>query len=212
VEGRANAAGPQNQASGRKVRPVHDGHDVVDAQIGIVQIQTAGINDLAQIVGRDVGCHANRDTAGPIDQQVRVLGRQNHRLIDAFIVVGLEIDGFPVDILDQRMGGLGHACFGVTHGRGTIPVHGAEIALSVDQLQTHGEVLRHPNHRVINRGVTMGMVLTHDLAHDTGGFSIGPVVLKSGLFHRVKNTTMHGFEAVPHIRQRTGNNHAHGVI
>ena len=44
---------------------------LVDGDVRIVDDRATGIDDLAQIVGRDVGGHAHRDAAGAVDEQVR---------------------------------------------------------------------------------------------------------------------------------------------
>ena len=40
-----------------------------------------GVDDLAQVVRRDVGRHADRDAGGAVDQQVREARRQDGRLL-----------------------------------------------------------------------------------------------------------------------------------
>jgi hypothetical protein len=40
--------------------------------------------------------------------------------------------------------------------------------LAVDQGVTHGEVLGHAHHRVVDRRVAVGVVLPHDLTDDGG--------------------------------------------
>ena len=75
MERRANTAGAQNCGAGGKIRPVHHLQDVINGEIGIVEIEAARIDHFAQIMRRDIGGHANRDTAGTIDQKVRVLCR-----------------------------------------------------------------------------------------------------------------------------------------
>jgi hypothetical protein len=60
---------------------------VVDRRI--VDQRHAGVDDLAEVVRRNVGRHADGDAARAIDQQVRELRRQNRRLLlRAVIVVG----------------------------------------------------------------------------------------------------------------------------
>ena len=66
------------------------------------------------------------------------------------------------------MSQLIQAYFGVPHGRRWIPVHRAKIALTINQDETHGERLRHAHESIIHCSVTMGMVFTYHIAHDTG--------------------------------------------
>jgi hypothetical protein len=53
-------------------------------------------------VRRDFAGHADRDAFAAVDQQVRNARRQNFGLGLTVVVIGLEIDGFFVDILKQR--------------------------------------------------------------------------------------------------------------
>ena len=69
----------------------------------------------------------------------------------AVVVVGPEIDGFLVDVLQQRGGDAGEARLGVPHGRGRVAVDRAEVALPVHQRIAHGERLRHADQRVVDR-------------------------------------------------------------
>ena len=72
---------------------------------GIVDQRDAGVDDLAEIVRRNVGRHADRDAAGAVDQQVGKLRRQDRRLFFVVVVVRLKIDGVLVDVVEQRQRG-----------------------------------------------------------------------------------------------------------
>ena len=203
---------PEDQPARGKVRARHDLDQVLDGNGRVVDHRHAGVDHLAQIMGRHVGGHAHRDAAGAIDQEVGKARRQNRRLALGIVVVGLEIDRFLVDVLQQRMRHLGHAGFGVTHGGGRIAVDGAEIALTVDQRQPEGEVLRHAHQRVIDRLVAVRVIFTDDVAHDAGGLAIGLVPVIAVLVHREQDAAMHGLQAVAHVGKRAAHDHAHGVI
>ncbi len=114
--------------------------------------------------------------------------------------------------MKQGFGRFGHANFGVTHGGRWIPVHGSEIALAVEQRQTHGKVLRHADHRIVNRLVTMRMILTHDIAHDAGGFSVGLVVGVALFVHAKEDAPVNRLQPVTNVGERARDDDAHGVI
>jgi hypothetical protein len=124
----------------------------------------------------------------------------------------LEIDGVLVDIVDQRLRDLGQAGFGVTHRGRRIAVDRAEIALPVDQRHAHGEILRHADHRVVDRLVAVRMVFTDHVADGARRLVVGLVPLEPVLVHRIEDAAMHRLEAVARIRQRARHDHAHGVI
>ena len=195
-----------------KSGPGHDVDEIVDRQRRIVDQRHAGVDDFAEIVRRDVGRHADRDTAGAVDQKVGKFGRQHRRFAVAAVVIGLEIDGVLVDVVEQRLRDLGQAGFGVPHGGRRIAVHRAEIALAVDQRHAHGEILRQTHQRVIDRLIAVRMVFTDDVADGARRLVVRLVPLEAVLVHRVENAPMHGLEPVARIRQRPRHDHAHGVI
>ena len=182
------------------------------AERRIVDQRDAGVDNLAQIVRRDVGRHADRDAAGAVDQQVREFRRQNRRLLFGVVVVRLEIDGVLVDIAENLQRRSGQTRFGISIGRRRIAVDRAEIALAVDQRHAHGEILRHPDHRVVNRLVAVRMIFTDHVTDDARGFDVLLVRRMALLIHRIQDAPMHGLEPVARIRQRPRHDHAHGVI
>ena len=94
------------------------------------------VADLAQVVRRNVGRHADGDAVGAVDEQVGKLARQHERLAILAVVVVDEIDRFAVEVL-QHLGGDGRQPgFGVPMGGGRQAGDGAEIALPVDQLDS----------------------------------------------------------------------------
>ena len=161
---------------------------------------------------RDVGRHADGDAAGAVDQQVRELGRQDHRLLLAPVIVRLKIDGLVLEIVEKSHGGAREPNLGVALGRGRIAVDRAEIALPVDQRHAHGELLRHAHQRVVDRLVAVRVILTHGVAGHARRFVVGAIRRVVVLVHRIEDAAMHWLQPVAHIGQRTGDDHAHGVI
>ena len=161
---------------------------------------------------RNVCGHTNGDTVGAVNQQVRIRCRQNGRFLQGFIIVGHKIDGIFINIVNQRMGNLGQAGFGITHGGGRVTVHGTEVALSVHQRHPHGERLSHTNHCLINRAVAVRVIFTENITDDAGGFTERAVIVITVFKHGINNAAVHRFQSVADIRQRAGNNYAHCVI
>ena len=58
----------------------------------------------------------------------------------------------------------------------------------------------------------MGVVLTEHLTDDAGTLLIRLCRYVVDAHHTVEDTAMDGFEAVAHIRKRTGNNHRHRIV
>ena len=212
VIGGADALAAQDGGAGREIRARHDLDQVLDRQRRIVDQRHAGVDDLAEIVRRDVGRHADRDAAGAVDQQVREARRQHHRLFLVAVVVRLEIDRVLVDVVEQRHRGLRQPALGVAHGRRRIAVDRAEIALPVDQRQAHGKILRHAHQRVVDRAVAVRVIFAHHVADDARRLDVFAVGQMPLLVHRIEDAAMHRLEPVARIRQRPRHDHAHGVI
>jgi len=91
------------------------------------------VAQLARIVRRDIGRHADGDARGAVGEQVGEIGREHGRLLFAPVVIGAEVDGVLVDAVKQPGGDLGQACLGVALGSRVVAVDIAEIALAVDE-------------------------------------------------------------------------------
>ncbi len=163
-----------------KIRPADLLHQLIDAGFLVVDQDDAGIDDLGQVVGRDIRGHAHRDAGRTVDQQVRKTGRQHQWLKLGFIIVGAEVHGFLVDVRQQLVRDLGQPDLRVAHGRRGISVHGAEVALAVYGRVAHGKMLRHAHDGVVDRDVAVGVVFTDDVADDAGRFLVRlvPVVAR----------------------------------
>ena len=195
-----------------KVRPLDRGHQLLDRDLGVVDHHDEPVDDFAQVVRRDVRGHADRDAGGAVDQQVRH-PRRKHRGLDGGIVeVRDEIDGLLVDIGQQLLGQLREPRLGIPVGRCRVAVNGAEVALPVHQQIAHVEVLRHPDHGVVDRAVAVGMVLLQHFADHAGALGIFLVVQQSFPEHGIEDAPMHRLQAVAHVRKRPPHDHAHGVI
>ena len=210
--GGADALAAENDAAGREIRARHDGDQVFDRQRRIVGERNAGVDHLAEIVRRDIGRHADRDAAGAVDQKVGEARRQHRRLAFGIVVIGLEIDGLLVEIVEQRHRRFGEARFGIPIGGRRIAVDRAEIALAVDQRQAHGKILRHAHQRVIDRLVAVRMIFADHVADDTRRFHVFLVGRIAVLVHRIEDAPMHGLEPIARVRQSARHDHAHGVI
>ena len=62
-----------------------------------------GVDDLAQVVGRDVGGHAHRDALAAVDQQVREADGSSAGSCELTRVVVDEVDGVLVDAASMAM-------------------------------------------------------------------------------------------------------------
>jgi hypothetical protein len=212
VIGRADAGMAQDEAAGGEIGPGHDLDQLVDGDVGLVDQRDAGVDDLAEVVGGHIRGHADGDAAGAVDQQVGKARREDDGLVLGIVVVGLEVDGVLVDVVEERVGGPREAHFGVAHGRRGVAVDRSEVALAVDQRQAQRIGLRHAHQRVVDRLVAVGMVFTDDVADDAGRLAVGLVPVVAVLVHGEQDAPVHGLQAVAHVGERARHDHAHGVV
>ena len=200
--GGAQASGANDQRAGGEIGCRQMLHQIFDADRLVIEPGADGIDDFAQIVRRDIGCHADSNARGAVDQKVGKTRRQHNRLGFRTIVIVLKVDCILVDIGEQRFGGLGQPCFGVAHRGGRIGVHRAEIALAIDQRQAQRPILRHPRQRIVNRAIAMRVIFTHHVTNDTRRFAIGLVRREAAFMRAPQDAAMHRLQAITHIGQR----------
>ncbi len=210
--GFTDACGAVDDARRGKIRPRNPLEQGFLTQLGIVDQSHAGIEHFGDIVRRNIGGHTHRDTGRTVDQKVGNARGENRRLTLGTVIVGRKIDGFLVDVGLQLVGDARHAHLGVTHRRRRIAVHRTEVTLPVHQHVAHGERLCHAHDGVIDRHITVRVVLTDDVTHHAGGFLVGLVPVVAQLAHREQDTPVNRLQTITHIRQRAADDHAHGVI
>ncbi len=172
----------------------------------------AGVDDFGEVVRRDVGRHADGDSATSVNDEVGDAGGKDGGLLRRLVVVEGEVDGVGVDVGEHLTGDAGESGLGVTHGGGWVAVDGAEVSLAVYEGVAQGEGLREADHGVVDRGVAVGMVVTHDVSDDLGGLGVLLVVLESHLLHAVEDAAVHGLQAVADVGQCASDNNGHGVV
>ena len=209
--GVADALEPDDLAAGGQVRAGDEAHQPVDVGLRVVDEVPERLDDLDQVVRRDVRGHADRDAGGAVHDQVGDRRRQHGRLGLAAVVVGLEVDGVLVDRGGHRDGGRGHPGLGVAHGRGGV-VGRAEVAVAVDERDAHRPRLRHAHHRVVDRGVAVRVQATHDLTDDAGALDVTAVGPQAHVVHRVQDPALHRLEPVPGVGQGPGVDDRVGVL
>ena len=91
-------------------------HQSVGVDIRIVDVCTATVDHLAQVVGRNIGSHTYGNTVTTINEEVRNLGRHHCRLLQGVIKVVHHVDGFLVQVVHDVLSHLGEAALCITHG------------------------------------------------------------------------------------------------
>ena len=210
--GVADAGEAEDEAARREVRALHVLHQARRVDVRVVDEGDRGRDRLPEVVRRDVRRHAHGDAAGAIDEQVREARRQDQRLALGAVVVGPEVDRVGVEIAQHLARDRRQPRLRVPHGGRGIVVDGAEVALAVDERVAQGEVLRHPDDRVVDRRVAVRVVLAHDVADDARGLDVGTVRLQAVLVHREQRAAVDGLQAVADVGQRAPDDDGHRVV
>ena len=210
--GGADAAAPHDDAGGGEVGALDVLHQAGQVDVGVVDVGDAPVDHLAQVVGRDVGGHADRDALAAVDQQVGEAAGQHLRLLLGVVVVGVPVDGVPVDVGQHLDRHPAHPGLGVTVGGRGVAVHRAEVALTVHQRVAHRKVLRQTDHRVIDRGVAVGVVGAQHRADRVGRLAVGVAGVVAPLVHGEQDPPVDRLQAVPDVGQGAGDDDRHRII
>ncbi len=170
---------------------------VVDLRI--VDQPDRGVNQLAEVMRRDRRCHADRDSAGPVCQEVREQSREDLGLLFLAIVGRAEFDRALVEAGHQLDRDRSQPRFGVAVGGGVIAVDVPEIALAVDERIAKREILREADHRVVDRLVAVRVIFADDVADDTRRLLVGASRIEPEQTHRPEQTAMDGFQPVANV-------------
>ena len=157
---------PANRRACGKIRTRKELHDRIEIDQRVVDIGDQSVADLAQIMRRDRGRHPHGDATRAIDQQVGKLAGQDPRFLVLLIVVGLEVDGVELDILEHLGGNRAELGLGIPHCRRRQTMDTAEIALAGDQQMPHVPPLGHACQGRIDRVITVRVISLHRLADD----------------------------------------------
>ena len=210
--GGADAAATHDDAAGGEVGAFDVFHQPGQVNFGVVHQGDHTVDDLAQVVRRNVGGHADSDALAAVDQQVGEAAGQDVGFLFGFVKVGVPVDGVLFDVGQHFAGHLGHAGLGITVGSRGVAVNGAEVALAVYQRIPQAEILCQTHHGVVHGSIAVRVVRTQHGTDGVGGFAVGVLRVVAALVHGVQNTAVHGFQAVAHVRQRARHDNGHRVI
>ena len=202
----------EDESAGREIGTLHHVRNFRQRRVGLLHQRNGRVDDLGEIVRRDIGRHADRDARRSVDQQIRNARRKHFGLHAALVEVGPEIDRLFVEILQQRGVDAREPRFGVPVGRRRIAIHRSEIALPIHQRIPQRKILRHADQGVVDRLIAVRMIVAQHFANDAGALAISAVERQAHLRHRVQNPAMHRLQTVANVGQRAPDDHAHRVV
>ena len=84
--------------------------------------------------------------------------------------------------------------------------------MAVHQHIAHGEVLSQTHHRIVNRGVAVGEILTQHITDAGGGLLKGLIGGQAALIHRIKDPAVNRLQSVPDVGQGAAYDDTHGIL
>ena len=201
-------------AASRKVGTLHDffADQLVRLNLWIFKQLEQRLAKLFEIVRRDVGRHTDSNAGCAIQQQVGNAAGQDDRFFAAAVVVGTKGDGSCRKIRQDFASDPRAAAFGVSHGGSIVAVDAAEVATAVDKRHAKCEPLRHSHESIVDRTVTVWVVVRHRIAHDLRRFTMLGVVIEAQLSRRIQNPPLNRFEPVTNIGQRASRNDGQRIV
>ena len=98
----ANAAAAANLPARGKIGSRNDIDQLVDRNVRLIDDSHQRIANLAQVMRRNAGRHADRDPLRPVHQQVRKLAGQHRRLHAPLVIRRYEIDRVELQVVQQQ--------------------------------------------------------------------------------------------------------------
>ena len=127
------------------------------------------------------------------------------------VIVGAKIYGVLITLCDDGHRRCRETSLRVTHGC-RAGVQGAEVSVPIDQGHSHGEVLCHADHGVVDSAIAMWVELSHHLADHSRALYVTFVGAQPHLGHLIENSSLHRLETVTGIGEGAGVNDGVGVL
>jgi len=124
----------------------------------------------------------------------------------------LKVHRFLVDVLQHEFGLPVETGFYIPHRRGAVAILVTKVTLAVYHQVTHAPLLGHADHGVEDGGVAVRMEFPHYFPDDTGGFLMRLIAVIAQFVHAEEDTAVHGFQAIPYVRERPADDHRHRII
>ena len=161
----------------------------------------------------NAGCHTNGNTLCSVYQKVRHLYRKYFRLFFCFVKVWHKIYYIFIQIRKVCfLGNLLQAGLGISHRSRPISLDGTKVTMTIYQWQSFLKFLCHYHQCIINGAVTVRMIFTHSISHDTGTFTIRFIITDAKFVHIIKCSSLYRLQTISDIRQCSCYNNTHGII
>ena len=194
----------------------YQGKQFFVGELGRLDEGYARIGHFTQIVTWNFSGQTHRNATGTVHQHKRQTRWQLSRLFGRSIVVGNEIDGALVYLIQQQGRDFRKTCFCVAHGRCAIAIAAAKVTLAINERVALTKVLRHAHQCIVSRLIAMRVEAAQDIAHHACTFNrLGTRSAREAQTHArhgIQNAPLHRFLTITHIGQSTALDHAQCIF
>ncbi len=201
-----------DNSGGREIRALEAAHEIECGAVGVLHAVYDGVDRLSEVVRRDVGRHTDGDADRSVNQQIGESGGKDGGLFAPVVKVAVHHDDLLVDVAEHLVGDLRHPRLGVTVGGRRVTVDRSEVAVALDEGVSQGKVLRHPDHRSVDGGVSVGMIASQHVSDRRGRLAEGPVGGQMILVHGPHYAALARLHAVPYVGERPRRDDRHRVF
>ena len=152
----------------REIRRFNKVHQLFYSNLRIIDICVTCLNYFHKVVRGHISSHSYCNTRCSIHKKIWDTRRHYFGFYQRIIKVRLKINGFLVQVIHHCFTQLIKTCFCITHSSRAITIHRTKVTLSIYQGITHCPFLSHTHHCKINRRISMRVILTQYLTHDSG--------------------------------------------
>ena len=99
--GGADTGTSEDEAARREIRAGEVLHEVGERGLGIIEDAQTGVDDLREVVGRDIRGHADGDAARAVHEQVREAAGEHARLLARFVEVRIPVHGVLFEVAEH---------------------------------------------------------------------------------------------------------------
>src|SRR4030095_7149365 len=177
-------------------------HQLVEHDVGVVDLRADSVDYFAEIVRRYVSRHPDCDSGSAVDEQIWKGRWKNSRLGARLVVIWEQLARVLLHVGHERGAEMRHARFGITHRRGRIAFDRAEIPLAVDEYFTHRPWLGHVDERGINYSFTVRVIISAGVATNLGTLTMLSPRKERKIVHRIENSALRWLESIARVRQR----------
>ena len=142
---------PVYDTAGWEIRGGHDVYELIYGDVNVVDVGYGRRDHLPRVMGWNLGSHSDRNAVRSVDEKIGNSSRQHLWFLQGSVEVILKIDGVLAEIPQHFLGNPGHSGLRIPHCRSTVSIHRAEVSLSIDEGTSHGKILGHANHGIVNR-------------------------------------------------------------